>query len=312
MNPARDRLTQWLRARPGFETVDVVAIEPVSGGASNLTYRAALAGAPFAAVAVRLQRSEGILAPYDVAREGEVIRRLQASPVPVPRLVGIERDPPVLGAPFIVMEWVDAPHMGAPGAPVSFASYVEAVAAIHAVDWRALGLGFLGVPASAATGSIAEIERIAARMAPFGCAHDPLLTRSLAVLRATVPADGSLAFCQGDINVYNYLVRNGEIVAVVDWEMARIGDPRADVGQILALGHLKAGTPFVDAADLPFVRAYEQVTGRTLSGMNYFRARWLFELGVIYHGWMKFNDFPPWYSWDQLGDLLETALASLA
>jgi aminoglycoside phosphotransferase (APT) family kinase protein len=167
------------------------------------------------------------------------------------------------------------------------------------------------VPVSVAAGTLAEIDRIAARMAPFGCDHDPLLVRALAVLRATVPADGNLAFCQGDINVYNYLVRDGEVVAVVDWEMARIGDPRADVGQILALGHLKAGTPFVDAGDLPFVRAYEQVTGNQLTEMNYFRARWLFELGVIYHGWMRFNDFAPWYSREHLGELLEAALAGL-
>ncbi len=301
-----------MRVQPGFSAARVGSIEPVEGGASNLTCRATLSGGPFAAVALRLQRSEGILAPYDVAREGEVLRRLQTSSVPVPQLVAIERDPSVLGAPFIVMEWVDAPHMGAPGAPASFASYVEAVATIHALDWRALGLDFLGVPASASAGTMAALDRVAARMAPFGCDRDPLLTRALAVLRAAIPSDGRLAFCQGDINVFNYLVQNGEVVAVVDWEMAHIGDPRADVGQILALGHLKAGTPFIDdAADLPFARAYELATARPLTGMNFFRARWLFELGVIYHGWTKFNDFPPWYSWDHLHRLLEAALAGL-
>jgi len=312
MIPDAHGLERWLRARAGFELAAIRTLEAVEGGASNLTYRVDLSSAPFAAVALRLQRDEGILAPYDVAREGEVLRCLQHSRIPVPQLAGIERDPSVLGAPFIVMEWIDAPHMGVSGAPVSFAAYAATVASIHAIDWRALRLDFLGVPDSAAAATASELDGIAARMARFDCDRDPLLMRALATLRTTIPSDGRLAFCQGDINVYNYLVRDGAIVAVVDWEMARIGDPRADVGQILALGHLRAGTPFVPAADLPFVRAYEQASGRPLTAMNYFRARWLFELGVIYHGWMKFNDFEPWYSWDHLAGLLSSALAELA
>ncbi|KAA0240376.1 phosphotransferase family protein [bacterium] len=284
---------------------------PVEGGASNITWRARLGEAPFAAVALRLQRDTGILAPYDVVREGEVLRRLQGSGIPVPAFVDVEPGAGVLGAPFLVMEWIEAPHMGIAGTQVTFASYVQKVAAIHALDWRALGLGFLGVPATAAAGTLAGLDRIEARMAAFGCADDRLLARALATLRATVPPGGELSFCQGDINVFNYLVRNGEVVAVVDWEMARIGDLRNDIGQIAALGHLKAGTPFVDASELPFVRAYEAVSGRQLPHMNYFRARWLFELGVIYHGWLKHNDFEPWYSWEHLSELLGAALPGL-
>jgi hypothetical protein len=45
--------------------------------------------------------------------------------------------------------------------------------------------------------------------------------------------------------------------------------------------------------------------------MEYFRARWLFELGVIYHGWRTFNGSDPWYSWADLTRLLEASLASL-
>ncbi len=310
--PSADAFAAWLRARPGFDSVRVLGIELVEGGASNITFRATLQGAPFAAVALRLQRETGILAPYDVVREGEVVRRLQGSGVPVPALVDVERDPAVHGAPFIVMEWIDAPHMGVPGVQPNFLSYVRTVAAIHALDWSALDLGFLGVPSSAAEATLAELDRIAARMASFGCDEHPLLIRALEKLRATVPGDGELSFCQGDINVFNYLVRDGEVVGVVDWEMARIGDLRSDIGQIAALGHLKAGTPFVDASELPFVQAYEAASGRSLANMNYFRARWLFELGVIYHGWLKYNDFEPWYAWDLLAELLEAALPGLA
>jgi aminoglycoside phosphotransferase (APT) family kinase protein len=100
------------------------------------------------------------------------------------------------------------------------------------------------------------------------------------------------------------------VVAVVDWEQARISDPRSDVGQLVALSHLK-GAPFGPASEAPFVQVYEGASGRSLPGMAWFRARWLWELGVIYHGWMAFNTTHPWYSWDDLERLLSLALDEL-
>lgn len=301
----------WLRGRPGFERARVGAIEPVEGGASNLTCRVELAGVAAAAVALRVQRERGIFEPYDVLREGRVLSALARSAVPVPAIVGVEADRAVLGAPFIVLEWVDAPHMGVAGPEADFGAYTAMVCQVHAVDWRGLGLDFLGVPATAAAGVRGELDQVAARMPAFGCEDDPLLARALGRLRAAVPGDGRLALCQGDINVFNYLFRAGKVVAVVDWEQARIGDPRSDIGQLVALAHLK-GAPFGPAGEQGFVRAYEAVTGATLARMEYFRALWLFELGVIYHGWKAFNDSDPWYTRDHVEGLLGAALAELA
>ena len=308
--PSREAFEAWLRTQPHFEDAAVLALEPVAGGASNVMLRAVLADAPLAAVALRLESERGIFEPYDVIREAAVLRHLAASTVPVPEVLGEEPDRAVLGAPFLVMEWVDAPHMGAAGAGASFGAYAAMVARIHALDWRALGLDFLGVPTSAAAASRAELEVVAARMARFPGADVPLLQRALDLLRDHVPGSGRLALCQGDINVFNYLVRAGEVVAVVDWEQARIGDPRSDIAQLLALAHLK-GVPFGPAGDAPFVQAYQSAAQAELRGMEFFRARWLFELGVIYHGWLAFNESEPWYSWELLVELLERALAEL-
>src|SRR5690606_27515857 len=101
----------WLRRVPGFEGAVVQEFVRADGGASNLTYRVALGAAPMPAVAVRVQRERGIFEPYDVVREGRVIRHLGDSDIPVPAFIGAEPDTDVLGAPFVVMEWVDAPHM---------------------------------------------------------------------------------------------------------------------------------------------------------------------------------------------------------
>lgn len=307
--PPRDAFTAWLRRLAGCERARALAMRPVAGGASNLTFRVPLAHAPLPAVALRLQRERGIFEPYDVAREAAVLRRLAPSPVPVPRVLGVEPDAAVLGAPFAVLEWVDAPHMGeAADARVGLDAHAAMMARIHALDWRALGLGrVLDVP-DPASAERRWLERTAARMERFPGADDPLLRRALAVLRESAPAAAELALCHGDVNVFNYLVRDGEVVAVVDWEQARIGDPRADAAQLPALAHLR-GAPFGPVRDQPSVRLWERARGAGATrGLEWFRARWLFELGVIHRGWTAFNDDEPWYSRALLAELLERAL----
>jgi aminoglycoside phosphotransferase (APT) family kinase protein len=309
--PSLETAQAWLRGVAGFEPAHIRSIDAADGGVSNITCRVLLQGGAYPAIALRLQRERGIFEPYDVLREGEVIRRLNASDLPVPKFIASEKDPAALGAPFIAMEWIDAPHMGVAGAEGDFGAFTRAVAGVHAVDWRSLGLGdVLGVPASPADGVRGELDAVAARMPAFGCENDPLLADALRRLRDRVPADGRLALCQGDINVFNYLFRRGEVVGIVDWEQARISDPRSDVGQLLALSHLK-GAPWGLAEEMPFAQMYAAAAGRPLTNMSYFRALWLFELGVIYHGWMAFNDSEPWFSWTQIEEMLTKSLEEM-
>jgi aminoglycoside phosphotransferase (APT) family kinase protein len=310
MVPLPAQVERWLNRRPGFADSRVVSVTPVDGGASNITCRVELLGSGPTTVCLRMQRTRGIFEPYDVIREGRVIETLSHSSIRVPKILASEPDRAVLGEPFILMEWIDAPHMGMAPNP-SFANFTTAVAAIHALDWRALGLDFIGVPPSAKEGILGELLAIEKRMPTFGCQKDPLLTRALDLLRQHAPDNGRLALCQGDINIFNYLFLGDQVVAVVDWEQARISDPRCDVGQLVALSHLK-GAPYGPAEAQPFVQAYGIAAGKSVTGMNYFRARWLFELGVIYHGWMRFNNSEPWYTIADLSELLERSLAELA
>lgn len=310
MVPMPAEFEPWLNRLDRFHDARVVSIVPVDGGASNITCRVEVLGSGPRAVCLRMERERGIFEPYDVVREGRVISTLKQSPVPVPDMLGSERSREVLGAPFIVMEWVDAPHMGVAPNP-SFSNFTKAVAQIHAVDWRGLGLDFLGVPDSPKAGILGELAAIEARMPTFGCENDPLLLRALDTLKAKAPDNGRLALCQGDINIFNYLFHGEEVVAVVDWEQARISDPRSDVGQLISLSHLK-GAPFGPAEMQPFAHTYGIAAGKSVTGMAYFRARWLFELGVIYHGWMRFNNSEPWYTLGHLTDLLERSLAEIA
>lgn len=302
----------WIKKLPGFEDATVRTMRPVDGGASNLTYRVELDGSPMAAVALRMQRREGIFQPYNVVREAELLRQLEHTAIPVPRVLHTEWDTEVLGARFIVLEWIDAPHMGDAGPEANFEAFTRMVAAVHALDWRALGLEFLGVPTDAGNAILSELAPVAKRMRAFECENDPLLRHALALLQRVRPVDGDSVLCQGDINVFNYLFRQQQVVGVVDWEQAHIGDARSDVGQLLALSHLK-GAPLGDVRDMPFLHAYEAAAGRELANMEYFRALWFFKLAVIYHGWVRFSGGEgPWYSWDDVSTLLEQSLAEIA
>lgn len=279
----------------------------LEGGASNITCRLELAGAPWPAAVLRMQRERGIFEPYDVLREGRVLDCLAATAVPVPRVLGREPDVSVLGAPFLLLEFIDAPHMGMAGPEASYEAFVAMVSTIHRVDWQAAGLGFLGVPASPRAALLSELDVVQVRLDRFAGGREPALIAAAARLRASAPDDGPLGLCQGDINVFNYLFRAGRVAGVVDWEQARISDPRADIGQLIALSNLK-GAPFGPADEAPFARAYSAAAGARVANLAWFRARWLWELGVIYHGWVAFNGSSPWYSWEHAVELLQLAL----
>jgi aminoglycoside phosphotransferase (APT) family kinase protein len=172
--PSPDRIESWLRTLEGFGSALVKDVEPLTDGLSNVTCRLVLSNAPVEAAVLRIQPERGIFEPYDVLREGEVLRCLARTTVPVPGVLASEANQSFFGAPFLLLEWVDAPHMPAPEVdPAAFFAdltpFAGALAAIHAIDWLAAGLDFLGVPSSAVAGYMEEVGVVEGRMKVFGC-----------------------------------------------------------------------------------------------------------------------------------------------
>ncbi len=292
----------------GVEPSAVRSVIRLSGGVSNLTYRVDRDGPP--RVVLRVQPPTGIFEPYDVLREARVLDVLASTAIPVPRVLGRAPAGPTLGAAYFVMEYVDAPHMGeAPRTPGLFARYLEMVAAIHALDWRAAGLGFLDPPAHVRDAVLRQIRSVTARAAARGYAGDPFLQRLHAALLADPPAGDTLVLCQGDINIFNYLVRDGRIVAVVDWEQAHIGDRRQDIGMFAALLALKAEAGTLPSA-FPFVAAYGQQTGQALERLPYFVLAALYMLAVVHRIWSDTGESAPWWTRAELVRAAETMLAA--
>jgi aminoglycoside phosphotransferase (APT) family kinase protein len=127
-----------------------------------------------------------------------------------------------------------------------------------------------------------------------------------------VPEGGRLALCQGDVNVFNYLVRDSRVVGVVDWEQARISDPRSDLGQLLTLLLLTGASTWGPADDDAAVAMYTAAGGRGAAGLEPFRALWLYQLGFIHRAFVVGKGEAPWYRWEQVEDLLPRSLDLLA
>lgn len=195
------------------------------------------------ALAVRREPADGLLAPYDVRQQYAVHAAVAAAgTVPVPALVALETDPGPLGRPFYVMERVDGyvPVQWRPDDPVAFPTeaarealghrFVEVLAGIHAIDWRAAGLTtVLDAPTSSDDAADRQIACWEQRYDEAVDQEVPLLREALRWLRANRATSGRVALTHGDYRIGNFMVRDGDIVAVFDWELVHLSDPVEDI-----------------------------------------------------------------------------------
>ena len=286
----RQPLERYLRERfPELQGLTIAGMSLLPRGASNETYRLRMEhreGAKSVAqdFVLRPQRAEGILEPYDIARQYRVMAALQESEVPVPRLLCLEESGDVLGMPFFIMQYVDAeepPFLWQDEtSDPRIDSHARTLRRIHEVDWPGRGLAFLGEPAGAEAAVEQEIDTWLERARLNAGSVEERLRGLASWLRTNNAGWGPAVLIHGDPNPGNYLFRGADVVAVIDWELAAISDSRSDLGfylaiQTLFLG-LMGGTPN-DA----FVRAYERAFGEPLRDLAYFEALGLFKLATV-------------------------------
>lgn len=286
-----------------------VRAERLDGGVSNLTWQIGRDHGP--PTVLRLQREVGIFQPYNVRREARVIRCLETSPIPVPRMLGECGEDSPLGAPFIVMSWLDYRHMGmVPMTAEVVDSYRAMVESIHAQDWRSLDLDFLDPPAAGSEAALRDLEAVNARAVAFNCRHDNLIAELRAALKRNLPDSPEPRLCHGDINVFNYLVgEDGSIAGVVDWEQAQLGDPLSDWGLITALASLKGLN--APPEEHPLAAPAFERSGRDAHDLRYWMLHQIYKLAVIHRIWSEIGDAPPWYTWSDVERVAESALMYL-
>jgi aminoglycoside phosphotransferase (APT) family kinase protein len=236
------RVTAWLdRAAPGLRRGELRA-SLIAGGRSNLTYRLDDGNSTWA-----LRRPPlGHVLPtaHDMAREYKVIDGLRRSPVPVPLPVALCEDLSVLGCPFYLMDYVDGVVLSRPDEVPDHATarvvselLVDTLVTLHTVDPELIGLGDLGRPEGFRA---RQVERWHRQFAASWDGDHPQELETLRRLRAGVPESARTAIVHGDYRLTNLMFRRDltSVAAVVDWEMATLGDPLTDLGLLFAYHHL--------------------------------------------------------------------------
>jgi aminoglycoside phosphotransferase (APT) family kinase protein len=243
-----DDLRPWFAARFDASVVDLVDVRRHTEGFSWQTYTFDVVWTDGSGerhrrgVAVRRQPEDGLLAPYDVVGQ----YRLQAvlarsTPVPVPDVIDVETDPSVFGMPFFAMERVDGivPVQWQGDDPTVFPDeharrrigidFVDTLAAIHAVDVTESGLDAVVPGPGNSDVATAEIDRWEMFLDDAVVVEVPLLRAAIAWCRANRATSGHVGLCHGDYRIGNFMVADGRINAVFDWELAHIGDPVEDL-----------------------------------------------------------------------------------
>ncbi|GAA6525156.1 phosphotransferase family protein [Intrasporangium sp. DVR] len=286
------------REAPGLLTPPLTA-RLIAGGKSNLTYAV---GDGRRTVIVRRPPLGHVLATaHDMVREHRVITALRETRVPVPETYAVCADESVVGAPFYVMEL-------APGTPYRLAAeleplgpertraiserMVDTLVALHDVDPDAVGLADFGRPQG-------FLERQVRR---WKQQLDGSRSRAVAGidelhgwLAANVPPESPPAIVHGDFRLDNLLVDDKDrVVAVLDWEMATLGDPLTDVGLLQvyqALSGMGGGAGVSDVALAPgwlapdeILERYAAGSGRDLSHLSFHLGLAYFKLAVILEG----------------------------
>lgn len=293
--PFPGALEQWLAARlPAAHQIEVIRVSRLPGGASNETVALDLAfvcdGYRYVLpLVLRPERSGGILAPYDVARQFRVMRALATTAVPVPPVAWYEPDPGILGAPFFLMSRVEGETLPLfwYGHSPRLQSAARMLATIHSVDWRAAELDFLVGGQEGQSPVSSELAAWRARADHYRVARAPLLIALGHFLVANEPPDARLSLLHGDPNPGNYLfdLHGDTVVAVLDWELAAIGDPRSDLGFYAALLTIFGGFPSESGHTL-LSHAYEAETGTPLRDLDYYEALGLYRMAIVMAGWV--------------------------
>ena len=298
-NELRDRLALWFADQLiDAEGVRVEGLDRVEIGHSaemfTLTLVSRSAGAERSDdLVVRLRPPEpGLLEPYDLKRQFEVLRGLEGTAVRAPQALWLEPTGRVLGRPFFVMRRLDGEVFERNPIPAEMEaepgrlrrmceSMVDQFAAVHLVDLKETGLDALADGRGYVDRELdhwaSEIQRV--QRGPL-----PALERLLVELRRQQPEPcPRVTLVHGDPKPGNVAFVGDAVSAVFDWELATLGDPLTDVGYLELMWAMPVGVsskPSSLNVD-EFVARYQERTGIPVLHRKWYRAMQVFKVGAI-------------------------------
>ncbi|MHB1499634.1 MAG: phosphotransferase family protein [Candidatus Dormibacteria bacterium] len=271
----------------------------VVGGKSNLTYQ--VTDGTTSWIVRRPPLGHVLATAHDMVREYTVMAALRATDIPVPVTYALCEDPGVIGAPFYVMEMVaGTPYRLAaqldrlgPARTLAISTrMVDTLATLHRVDPGEVGLADFGRP----EGFLARQVRRFMKQLEASFSRELAGARELqALLQASLPVESAPAVVHGDFRLDNLLVDDqDQVAAVIDWELATVGDPLTDLALLVVYRHMaqmETGHLVADAPRAPgFLSAegilsrYAGQSDRDLSAVGFYLGLAYFKLAVILEG----------------------------
>jgi aminoglycoside phosphotransferase (APT) family kinase protein len=317
----------WLRGAPGLDAGalgdGLPAVRQFTGGASNLTYLLRYPGR--ALILRRPPAGTKARSAHDMAREHEIQARLKPAFPYVPEMVALCTDHEVLGSDFYVMERVEGvtpraempPEVGTDPARMAALAerFVALLVELHAVDPEAAGLAGIGRGPGYVGRQVAGWSERYRRAKTWNV---PSYAGVMRWLEREQPPDAGASVIHNDYRLDNLVLDRDDpltVRAVLDWEMATVGDPLMDLGGSLAYwlqaddgaashrfrrqpSHLP-GMP----ARAELVARYGELTGRDVSAWAFYEVFGLFRLAVIvqqiyyryHHGQTRNPRFRPYW-----------------
>ncbi|HUZ87694.1 MAG TPA: phosphotransferase family protein [Candidatus Baltobacterales bacterium] len=281
----RADLERECRTRMTRPKLRVTAVEPIPEGHSGFTYFVSIVDDGDAGrYVLRLPPPNARIAgPADVVRQGRIMAALHAAGLPTPAIPAQSSDPVVDGRPFILMEAVEGTRIEKAGIehkPIDIAgSAVDVLKRLHALPLAQTGIGD-----EEPVGLQAEMMRWAWLMQR---APEELTARAGdlgGLLAGQLPAERAPTLVHGDYHYGNMLFRGADVVAVLDWEIAQIGQSLLDLGClcIVSIRRQYQGAPNPGGAIDVSVQDLYRLYDVEASEMRWYAAMSLYKYAAIF------------------------------
>lgn len=296
-------VSRWL-AGLEIDAQGSIEVTRLGDGKSNLTFLVEDSGGD-RWVLRRPPLGKLLPSAHDVAREFHLLSRLSGTDVPIPRPVALREPDAEIDAPLMLMEYItglvidseDAlarlDRAGRHGLGLSLA---RTLPTIHGVDLEAAGLDGL---ASKKPYAARQLKRWRRQFEDSKTAEKPLVDELADLLERTAPEQTEVTLVHGDYHLANVIVdaETGTVRGVLDWELATLGDPLADLGGLLAYWPQAddptptVPTPFPAAEGFPgreeLVEVYAESCGRDVGAVGYWETLGCWKVAIIAEGVLR-------------------------
>jgi aminoglycoside phosphotransferase (APT) family kinase protein len=294
------RLAAWMQTNvDGYK--GPLAVHQFKGGQSNPTYKLVTPERSY--VMRRKPPGQLLKGAHAVEREAKVLAALGKTGFPVAHVYGLCTDDSIIGTWFYIMEMVEGrifwdgtfPQVSHADRPLYFDAMNRTIAALHQIDYAAIGLSDFGRPGNFFERQIARWSK--QYLEDVDAGRDEYLDRLIEWLPANIPPGDETSIAHGDFRCDNMIFHATEprVTAVLDWELSTLGHPLADFAYHAMMyrmpPHIVAGLVGADLAALnipseaEYVAAYCRHTGRAgMPHFDFYMAFNFFRIAAIFHG----------------------------